>query len=257
MWMGSNNHEAMATMTAAATMRGGRWCRCNDVTISHYEVKSHKWQQRLRWQTRGCSGSCVCGREGCCPWAMARAVKMMATRAMKKARGSRVTRVRGTRVMMENSPREEGDDGHNNQLGTKAAATARTVVATTARVIMTAARATLTGAKRAMASMPRMAMTATMATTAAMVMTATMMPNGKDDNENQAAMAARVLKMVARATVIGVKRAMATMVMAAMTATMVTTAMMAMTVAMAKMAMMTPSSNDAASGDEGNEDTKR
>ncbi len=28
-------------------MRGGHWCQCNNVTISHYEVKSHKWQQRL------------------------------------------------------------------------------------------------------------------------------------------------------------------------------------------------------------------
>jgi hypothetical protein len=59
-WMGGNNHEAMAMMTAAVTMRGGRWCQYNDVTISHNEVKSHEWQQWLRWQTRGCSGSCVC-----------------------------------------------------------------------------------------------------------------------------------------------------------------------------------------------------
>jgi hypothetical protein len=88
-----------------------------------------------------------------------------------------------------------------------------------------------------------------MATTAAMVTTATMMPNGKDDNENQAATAARVITMVARATVIGAKRAMATMARTA------TTAMMAMTVAMAKMVTMTPHSNDAASGDKGNEDT--
>jgi hypothetical protein len=87
-------------MTAAATMRGRCWCRCNDVTISHYEVKSHKWQQRLHWQMRGCSGSCVCRQEACCPWAMVRAVKMMAMRATKKARGLRVTRVRVMRVMM-------------------------------------------------------------------------------------------------------------------------------------------------------------
>ncbi len=53
-----------------------------------------------------------------------------------------LTRVRVTRVIMETSPREEGDNGHNNQLGTKAAATARTVVATTARGITMAARAT-------------------------------------------------------------------------------------------------------------------
>jgi hypothetical protein len=84
-----------------------------------------------------------------------------------------------------------------------------------------------------------------------MVTTATMTPNGKDDNKNQAAMAARVITMVARAAVIGGKRAMAIMAMTATTATRVTT------VAMAKMAMMTPNSNNAASGNEGNKDTKR
>jgi hypothetical protein len=184
-------------------MKGGHWCRCDDVTISHYEVKSHEWQQQLHWWTRGCNGSCVCGQEACCPWAMARAVKTMAMRVTKKARGLRVTKVRVTRVMMETSPREEGDDGHNNQLGTKAAATARTVVGTTVRAITTAARATATGAKR---------VTATTATTAMMVMMAT-------------------------------------------TATTATMAMTAMTVA--KMATMTPNSNDAASGVEGNKDTKQ
>ena len=66
--MGGNIHEAMATMTAAATMRRGPWCQCNNVTISHDEVKSREWQQRLRWQMRGCSGSCVCRWEGCCQW---------------------------------------------------------------------------------------------------------------------------------------------------------------------------------------------
>jgi hypothetical protein len=65
--------------------------------------------------------------------ATARVVNMMATRATKKAMGSRATRVRATRVIMETSPMEEGDDGHNTQLGTKAAATARTVVATAVR----------------------------------------------------------------------------------------------------------------------------
>jgi hypothetical protein len=203
--MGGNNHKAMATMKAAATMRGGCWCQCNNVTISHYEVKSHEWQQRLCWQMRGSSGSCVCGQEACCQWSMARAVKTITARAMEKARGSRVTRVRVMRVMTETSPREEGDDGHNNQPGTKAAAMARTVVATTARAITTAARGMATGAKREMATM---VMTATMVTTATMSTTA-------------------------------------------MTATM------AMTVAMAKMAAMTPNSNDAASGNEGNEDTTR
>jgi hypothetical protein len=68
------------------------------------------------------------------PWtAMARVVNTMATRATKKARGSRATRVRATRVIMDTSPREEGDNGHNNQLCTKVAATARTVVAMIAR----------------------------------------------------------------------------------------------------------------------------
>ncbi len=103
---------------------------------------------------------------------MARAVKTMARRATKKARGSKVTRVRVTRVMMETSPREEGDDGHNNQLGTKVAAKARTVVAMTARAIMTAARAMATWAKRATATTATTAMRATMMTMAVMVTTA-------------------------------------------------------------------------------------
>ncbi len=78
---------------------------------------------------------------------MGRVVNTTATRVTKKARGSRATWVRVARVIMETSPREEGEDGHNNQLGTKVAATARTVVATTARAITMAARATATGAK--------------------------------------------------------------------------------------------------------------
>ncbi len=65
--------------------------------------------------------------------ATARVVNTTAMRATKKARGSRATRVRAMRLIMETSLREEGDNGHNNQLGTKVAATARTVVATTAR----------------------------------------------------------------------------------------------------------------------------
>ncbi len=56
----------VATMMAAATMRGGHWCQCEDVTISRNKVMSHKWQQQLRWWVRGCSGSCVCGQEACC-----------------------------------------------------------------------------------------------------------------------------------------------------------------------------------------------
>ncbi len=67
--------------------------------------------------------------------AMARAVKTMTTRVTKKARAMRA---RAKRVMTETSPREEGDDGHKNQLGTNSVAMARTVVATTARVTTTA-----------------------------------------------------------------------------------------------------------------------
>ncbi len=94
--------------------------------------------------------------------ATARTVKMTAMRAMKKVRRSRAMGVRATRVMMETSPREEGDNGHNNQLGTKAVATGRTVVATTERTIMTAARETATGAKRATATTTAMMAMATM-----------------------------------------------------------------------------------------------
>ncbi len=62
--------------------------------------------------------------------AMVRAVKTSTMRATKKARA---TKARETRVMMETSPREEGEDGQNNQLGTKVAATVRTVVASYGR----------------------------------------------------------------------------------------------------------------------------
>jgi hypothetical protein len=58
--------------------------------------------------------------------ATARAVKTTTTRATKKVRAM-IARV--TRVMTETSSREEGDDGHNNQLSTKVAAAVRTVVA--------------------------------------------------------------------------------------------------------------------------------
>ncbi len=89
-------------------------------------------------------------------------MKTTATRLTKKARGSKTTRVRATRVMTESFLSYEGSDGHNNQLGAKAAATARTVVATTARGITMAARAVVTGAKRVMATMTTMATMATM-----------------------------------------------------------------------------------------------
>ncbi len=181
--------------------------------------------------------------------AMARVVNTAATRVTKKARGLRATRVRAMRVIMEPSPMEEGDNGHNNQLGTKAAAMARTVVATTVRAIMMAARATAAGAKRATTSAVTMVMAATMAmmatavTTATMATTATMMPNGDNIYENQVATTARATTTVARAMVTGARRA--TTVTTATTATMLT------------MATMTPNNNDAASGDKGNKDTKR
>jgi hypothetical protein len=178
----------------------------------------------------------------------ARVVNTTATRVTKKARWLRATRVRAMRVIMETSPMEEGDNGHNNQLGTKAAATARTVVATAVRAITTAARATAAGAKRATALAATTAMAATMATmamtatTATMAMTATMMPNCDDNYENQVAMTARVTTTVARAMATGAKRA--------------TTAMTGTTATMATMATMAPNSDDAASGNEGIEDTK-
>jgi hypothetical protein len=50
------------------------------------------------------------------------AVKTTTMRATKKRRA------RATRAMAETSPREEGNNGHNNQLGYKAMAMARTVV---------------------------------------------------------------------------------------------------------------------------------
>ncbi len=65
--------------------------------------------------------------------ATARVVNRTAMRATKQARGSRATRMRAMRVIMETSPRDVGDDGHNNQLGTKAVAMARTVVAMTVK----------------------------------------------------------------------------------------------------------------------------
>ncbi len=62
---------------------------------------------------------------------------------------------------METSPREEGDNGHNSLLGTKAVAIAMTVVAATARMPTGEKRATATGAKRAMAMMAAIAATTT------------------------------------------------------------------------------------------------
>jgi hypothetical protein len=189
--------------------------------------------------------------------AIARVVNTTATRATKKARGSRATRVRATRVITETSPREEGDNGHNNQLGTKAVAMARTVVAMTSRAITTAAMAMATEEKMATASAVMLAMMAmmmtmaTMATMERMATMVTMMPNGVDDYDNQAATTARVTLTVARATVTGSKKGDGNdgdngdYSMTAMMATMATKA------------TMTPNSNDTASGDEGNKDTKR
>ncbi len=42
-----------------------RLCAYN-VTICRNNVKSQGWQQQLHWRMRGCSGSCVCGKEACC-----------------------------------------------------------------------------------------------------------------------------------------------------------------------------------------------
>jgi hypothetical protein len=176
--------------------------------------------------------------------AKARAVKMMAIRLTKKARGSRTMRVRATRVMTETSPREEGDNGHNNQLGAKAAVTVRRVVATTARAIRLAARVMATGAKKAAATAEMMAMMATMATMATMAVTAMMTPNGDKDSKNQATMTARVTTTVVRAMVTGAKRVTAIMVKTGMTATMAT------------MATMTPNSDNDANCNGGNEVTK-
>ncbi len=176
--------------------------------------------------------------------ATARVVNTTAMRVTKKARRLKVTRVRATRVIMETSPMEEGEDGHNNQLGTKVAATARTMVATTARAITMAARATAAGAKRATALMATMATAATMATMATaammamMVTRATMTPNEDNNYESQVATTARVTTTVARATVTGAKKA--------------TTGMMATTVTMAMIATRAPNSDDATSGGEGN-----
>ncbi len=48
-------------------MREGHFGRFDEKTISHNEVKSHEWQQRFRWWTRGCRGSsCICRQEACC-----------------------------------------------------------------------------------------------------------------------------------------------------------------------------------------------
>ncbi len=60
----------------------------------------------------------------------ARAVKTMTTRVTKKVRA---IMARVTRAMTETSPREEGDNGHNNQPSTKVAAVVRTVVTTHGR----------------------------------------------------------------------------------------------------------------------------
>jgi hypothetical protein len=109
-------------------MTGGRWCQCDNLTISHNEGKSHECQQQLHWRKEAAVAAESADKKRAAGerafaadrrhWrsAMARAVKTTATRATKKARGSRTTRVRVTRVIMETSLREEGDDGHNNQL---------------------------------------------------------------------------------------------------------------------------------------------
>jgi hypothetical protein len=43
------------------------WRLCTyNATSSCNKVKSRAWQQQLRWWMRGCSGSCICGKEVCC-----------------------------------------------------------------------------------------------------------------------------------------------------------------------------------------------
>jgi hypothetical protein len=98
----------------------------------------------------------------------------------KGAKESKGNSARATMAMTETSPREEGDNEHTNQLCTKVAAMARTVLATTGRAKITAARAMMTHAKRAMAMAATTAMTATMAI---MAMTVMMMPNDNNDTK--------------------------------------------------------------------------
>jgi hypothetical protein len=50
------------------------------------------------------------------------------TTTMRAKEKARAMMARAIRAMTETSQREEGDNGHNNQLGTKAMAMARTVV---------------------------------------------------------------------------------------------------------------------------------
>ncbi len=212
-------------------------------------LADERLQWLLRLRRRAANGRAFAADRRHPRKATARVANTTATRVRKKARGLRVTRVRAMRVIMETSPLEEGDNGHNNQLGTKVAAMARTVVVTTARAITTAARATAAGAKRVTASAATtvtaatMATMATAATMATMATTATMTPNGNDNYKNQAATTARVTMTVARAMVTGAKRA--------------TTPTMATTVTMATMVTMTPNSNNATSGNECNKDTKQ
>jgi hypothetical protein len=109
-----------------------------NVTISRNKVKSHGWQQQLCWQMRGCRGSCVCKREACCRRTGDRGGQEAP--ADSNSRGSEEDNKKGnkesegddgnraTRAMTETSRREEGDNGHNNQLRTKVVAAVRTVV---------------------------------------------------------------------------------------------------------------------------------
>jgi hypothetical protein len=68
---GDNNHWEERDITSflmdkedVVTTTLWRLCTYN-LTIRRNKVKSHRWQQRLCWWMRGCSGSCVCGGEVC------------------------------------------------------------------------------------------------------------------------------------------------------------------------------------------------
>jgi hypothetical protein len=85
--------------------------------------------ERLQWllhlRTRDGGGLAIAVDRRHQQMAKARAVKKTTTRVTKKVRAMRP---RATRAMTETSLREEGDNGHNNQLSTKVAAAVKTVV---------------------------------------------------------------------------------------------------------------------------------
>jgi hypothetical protein len=91
-------------------------------------LADERLQRLLRLQTRrhAVGGRAIAADRRHQQLAMARVVKTMTTRMTKKVRAMMA---RATRAMTETSPREEGDNRHNNQLSTKVVAVVRTVVA--------------------------------------------------------------------------------------------------------------------------------